>query len=179
MSTTIPAGQPLRLDLACGTAKKPGFFGVDIVATSHTDLVLDLTSSPWPFASGSVVEVHCAHFFEHLSGAQRIVFMRELQRVLVAGGKATIVVPYARSDGAIQDPTHQWPPLTENSFSYFNAAARRSMGVEHYAIDCDFDFVVDLVLAAEWQQRSPAERMSAVRHFWNVASELIVHLTRR
>lgn len=179
MNTPIPAGRPLRLDLACGSAKKPGFFGVDLIATAQTDLVLDLTRTPWPFADASVDEVHCAHFFEHLTGAQRIDFMHELQRILPPGGKATIIVPYARSDGAIQDPTHQWPPLSENSFSYFNAESRRSMNVEHYGIHCDFDFEVDLVLAPEWQHRSPQERLGAIKHFWNVASELIVHLVRR
>lgn len=179
MSSSIPATRPLRLDLACGSAKAPGFFGVDVVATPQVDLVLDLTRTPWPFADGGVDEVRCAHFFEHLDGAQRIAFMHELHRILAPGGKATIIVPYARSDGAIQDPTHQWPPLTENSFSYFNAESRRSMGVDHYGIHCDFDFEVDLVLAPEWQHRSQAERLGAIRHFWNVASELVVYLVRR
>jgi SAM-dependent methyltransferase len=179
MQPSIPTTRPLRLDLACGSAKKPGFFGVDLVATPHVDLVLDLTRTPWPFADGSVDEVHCAHFFEHLTGDQRIDFMHELHRILVPGGKATIIVPYARSDGALQDPTHQWPPLVETSFSYFNAESRRSMGVDHYPIRCDFDFEVGLTLAAEWQHRSEPERLGALRHLWNVASEMTVYLSRR
>jgi SAM-dependent methyltransferase len=179
MQPSIPTTRPLRLDLACGSAKKPGFFGVDLVATPHVDLVLDLTRTPWPFADGSVDEVHCAHFFEHLTGDQRIDFMHELHRILVPGGKATIIVPYARSDGALQDPTHQWPPLVETSFSYFNAESRRSMGVDHYPIRCDFDFEVGLTLAAEWQHRSEQERLGAIRHLWNVASEMTVYLSRR
>jgi SAM-dependent methyltransferase len=169
----------LRLDLACGTAKKPGFLGVDLVATPQTDVVVDLTRTPWPWADGSVAEVHCAHFFEHLDGQQRIDFMHELHRILVPGGKATLVVPHARSDGAIQDPTHQWPPLTESSFGYFNAEARRGMNVAHYPIHCDFDFEVEMVLGRAWRSRPEPEQVMAVRHFWNVATELVVHLVRR
>lgn len=169
----------LKLELACGTFKTPGFIGVDVVAAPAVDQIVDLTRTPWPWADGSVSDVRCAHFFEHLDGEQRIAFMHELYRVLKPGGRALIIVPHARSDGAIADPTHRWPPLIETSFNYYNAEARRDMGVAHYGIRCDFDFEVDMALTPEWQHRAPQEQMSALRHFWNVASELHVHLTRR
>lgn len=51
-------------------------------------------------------------------------------------------------------------------------------GVDHYPIRCDFDFEVGLTLAAEWQHRSEQERLGAIRHLWNVASEMTVLLTR-
>ena len=105
---------PLKLDLACGIAKQPGWFGVDVAEGTQADLVFDLTTTPWPWADGSVAEVRCSHFFEHLGAEQRVRFMEEVWRILVPGGKATITVPHARSDGAVQDPTHQWPPIVES-----------------------------------------------------------------
>lgn len=176
---TKPLPSPLKLDLACGVNKKDGYYGVDLSPETQADLVFDLRQTPWPFADGSVAEAHCSHFFEHLDSAERIRFMEELHRVLARGAKATVIVPHARSDGAVQDPTHVWPPLVENSFVYFNQEARRSMGVAHYPIRCDFDVEIGIALEPAWEPRPEQEKRYALKHFSNVARELLAFLTKR
>jgi SAM-dependent methyltransferase len=157
---------PLKLDLACGVAKKPGFFGVDISADSHADLVCDLRTGPWPWADASVAEINCAHFFEHLHPAQRLLFMRECWRILVPGGQLVVTVPHARSDGAVQDPTHEWPPLVEQSFV-------------QYGNEVGFQVQIGIAWQPEWAQRPQQEKMFALRHFHNVANEITAFLTKR
>lgn len=169
----------MKLDLGCGRDKKPGFIGVDVSPDCAADIVHDLTVAPWPFADGSVDEVHCAQFFEHLDGRQRIAFMEELYRILRPGGVATLITPYWTSVGAVQDPTHQWPPVVENSYLYFNRRWRDDNRIGHYAIRCDFDFRFAFVYAEAWAQKSPEEKAFARQHFVNVVTDLHVHLTRR
>jgi hypothetical protein len=169
----------LKLDLACGVRKREGFTGVDYSRDVGADVVLDLRQMPWPWADGSVAEVHCAHFFEHLTGAERMRFMDELYRVMQVGAVATLIVPHGRSDGAAQDPTHEWPPVLEASFNYFNRARREEMFVGHYPIVCDFDIQLGVRYEPHWASRPDAERLTALQRFNNVAYELIAKLTKR
>lgn len=130
---------PTKLDLGCGAHKRPGFTGVDVADLFGVQRV-DLLRFPWPWASASIDEVHCSHFFEHVPGKLRGAWMDELWRVMKVGAHATIVVPAWNSPGAVQDFTHEWPPVCPESFAYFNKAMREAMGVEHYGVRCDFDF---------------------------------------
>lgn len=129
-----------RLDLACGPHVTDGFVGVDIVKLPGVDEVVDLLTFPWPWASDSVDLVICSHFLEHVPGRLRGAWMDELWRILKLGGMATILVPHAGTPGAIQDFTHEWPPLCAQSFMYFNRDARRAMGIDHYPVRCHFDY---------------------------------------
>jgi hypothetical protein len=169
----------MKLDLGCGRAKKPGFIGVDVTPDCDADIVHDLTVVPWPFADASVDEVWCAQFFEHLTGAQRIAFMEELYRIMKPGAQATIITPYWTSGRAMQDPTHQWPPLLESSYLYFNRQWRETNGLGHYGIHCDFDFRFAFAFADHWAQKSADEKAFARLHFVNVVNDLHVFLTRR
>jgi SAM-dependent methyltransferase len=169
----------MKLDLGCGRAKKPGFTGVDVTPESDADVVHDLTVVPWPFADGSVDEVWCAQFFEHLTGAQRIAFMAELYRIMKPGAQATLVTPYWTSGRAVQDPTHQWPPILESSYLYFNREWREVNGLGHYAIQCDFDYRFALAYVDAWAQKSADEKLFARTHFVNVVSDLFAYLVRR
>jgi SAM-dependent methyltransferase len=169
----------MKLDLGCGTNKREGFLGVDASTDCGADVVHDLTQAPWPFADASVDEAYSHHFLEHLDGPERIRFMEELYRVLKPGAQALIITPYWTWVGAIQDPTHKWPPIAEESYLYFNAEARRRMGLGHYAIHCDFDLQFGGVLAPEIEARPPAEQSFAKRHYFNAVLELRTTLTRR
>jgi SAM-dependent methyltransferase len=133
-------GQPLRLDLGCGDNKAAGHIGIDAVKTAAADHVLDLTQTPWPIDAAAVDSIYCSHFFEHLTGAQRMAFMDECWRILKPGAQLAIIVPHWSSMRAVQDPTHQWPPVAETSFLYFNKTWREQNKLAHYAIACDFDF---------------------------------------
>ena len=101
-------GQPLRLDLGCGDNKAAGHIGIDAVKTASADHVLDLTQTPWPIDDASVDSLYCSHFFEHLTGAQRMAFMDECWRILKVGAQLAIIVPHWSSMRAVQDPT---PPM--------------------------------------------------------------------
>ncbi len=171
--------EPLKLDLACGQRKQPGFVGVDIVKTPQADVVHDLLSFPWPWADGSVGEVWCSHFFEHIPGRLRGKWMDELYRVLAPGGKAVITCPYFASMRATQDFTHEWPPISEASFLYFNKGWRQQNGLDHYPVSCDFDFGYSFVMDAAWGTRADEARAFAMRHYQHVVMDVIVHLTKR
>lgn len=169
----------MKLDLACGQNKAPGFVGIDIVKVPGVDHVWDLTRTPWPLKDGLAEEVICSHFFEHLDGTQRIAFMDELYRVMENGAKATLVTPYWSSMRAVQDPTHKWPPVCEASFLYFNKQWRATNRLDHYPIKSDFDFTYGYNVGPELLARNQEARDFAIRSYVNAVSDLVVTLIKR
>lgn len=169
----------VKLDLGCGANKKEGYTGVDKAQIEGVDVVWDLRVSPWPFENESVDEVRCSHFFEHLTGEERILFMNELQRILKVGGKAEVICPYYSSMRAVQDPTHKWPPVCEASFLYFNKEWRDQNHLSHYGIEADFDFTYGYVLAPELQMRADEYRNFAFGHYLNSITDCQINLTKR
>ena len=169
----------VKLDLGCGSRKSDGFLGVDISPDVGADFVLDLRVTPWPWENESVEEVVCSHFFEHLSGPERIPFMNELWRVMRKGAKATFTTPEASSDRSIQDPTHAWPPVCAQSYLYFNAQWMRDNKLEHYGIRADFDYGYGYVLDGDVQVRAQEYQLHAAKHWRNFAADLVVTLIRR
>jgi hypothetical protein len=115
-----PAAPPLRIDIGCGSKKQPGFVGLDRIKFEGVDHVLDLGWHRWPFEDGTVAEAYTSHFVEHLTAEGRVHFCNELWRVLVPGGKCTLIVPHWASCRAYGDPTHQWPPVSEFWFYYLD-----------------------------------------------------------
>lgn len=177
--------EPLKLDLGCGENKREGFLGVDLLA--NADLQLDLLKFPWPWKDGTIEEVWCSHFFEHIPGMTRIKFMDELWRILIAplegkpetGGRCTIIVPYWSSPRAIQDPSHQWPPVSENSFLYFNKGWRDANKLNHYLGKCDFDFTYGYLADEETAKRNQETQVFYIKHYLNAVNDLQVNLVKR
>ena len=141
-SVVIGPAPSLRLDLGCGTNKKQGFMGVDVIAFEGVDVVCDLGKETWPWADGSVEEAHCSHFVEHLAfnpeRPERIHFVNELYRVLKKGGKATIITPHWCSPRQWGDYTHR-EPVSEWWYFYLNADWRKKNAPHDTAYTCDFD----------------------------------------
>ncbi len=164
----------LKLDLACGANKRDGFKGVDFVKTEQTDYVHDLLKFPWPFEDSSVGEAHCSHFFEHIPNLLRGKFMDELYRVLAPGAKCLLITPYYNSIRATQDFTHEWPPVSPNSFLYFNKGWREQNKLTHghYDLKCDFDFTYGYSIAGIWSSKSEDARAFAFQHYNNVIDDL-------
>lgn len=186
MSKRITSGKraaPLKLDLGCGNRKEPGFLGVDLADLPGVDVLHDLRAVPWPWKDESIAEARCSHFLEHLTGSQRMEFMNELYRVLAVGATCLIRVPYWTSPRAIQDPTHQWPPLCEWSFLYFNKGWREQNQLAHMPITCDFDFSYGYELTPNMPfdaaQRDEQARHFGVTHYLNTVADLIVTITKR
>lgn len=169
----------VKLDLACGPHRAAGFIGVDLYPESDPNiLTVDLKQAPWPWGGASVDEVRCSHFLEHLTGTERIPFMNELWRVLKVGAVATITVPYWTSQRSVQDPTHQWPPLSENSFLYFDREWRRRAGVDHYlGLTCDFTASFRMSVNAEGQKQA-IQDLSAIHHHIGLVDDLNATLTK-
>ncbi len=107
----------MKLDIGCGSSKKEGFLGVDILQLSGVDVVHNLNSFPYPFEDNTVDEIWMDQVLEHLNDPVRVV--EELYRVCRPNASITIGVPYFRSFYACIDPTHKnffgihW-------FDYFN-----------------------------------------------------------
>lgn len=61
-----------------------------------------------PFEDGSVTTLHAYHFLEHLPGEHALLFLRELERVMVPGRSVfNYSIPYFSSSLAVQDLTHK------------------------------------------------------------------------
>ncbi len=167
----------LKLDLGAGQNCRDGFLGVDLY--NGCAVRCDLFKFPWPWKDQTVEEVHCSHFFEHVPGELRFRFMDELYRIMVPDGKATFITPYWSSSRSVQDPTHQWPPVTEASYLYFNKGWREQNKLDHYPVKCDFDFSYGFMPDPETVTRNGEAQQHWMRHYVNAINDLQVTLTRR
>lgn len=184
----------IAVDLGCGQVKATiDFFtenlqitptkviGVDIVRCDEgVDIVHDLTIFPYPFEDNSVDALHASHFVEHLDGPERMKFMDECYRILKPGGKMRLTHPYYKSVRAVQDPTHKWPPIAESSYFYWDKSWRELNKLDHYPINCDFEFNIYYV----WQDgtvvnRNEETRMFWIDKYWNVVADMVVDLIKR
>lgn len=173
----LPKKEPLKLDLGCGKNKRQGFTGVDAIKFEGVDTVTDLRKT-WPWIDGSVEEVHCAHFLEHLTGQERVHFFNELHRVMADGAKATIVVPHWANERAYGDPTHQWPPVVFFSFYYLNKQWRDA-NAPHCGYTCNFEATGGNQVGAPWSARNQEVQVFAQTHYINVAQDLVCTLVKR
>lgn len=186
---------PLRLDLGCGSNKRPGFWGVDSIDFPGVDEAADLRG-PWPWADNSVTEVHASHFVEHLTATERVHFANELYRVLrpkkfVNGqcveGFATIITPHWNSPRAYGDFTHQWPPVCEWWYLYLNRewrlgnpekgvapnAPHCDAGHNPAGYSCDFDYTIGVSYAPELLARNEEFKQFATRWYKDSCSDTI------
>lgn len=63
---------------------------------------------PLPFENDSVTTIHAYHFLEHLPGEHALLFLRELERVMVPSRSVfNFSIPYFSSSLAVQDLTHK------------------------------------------------------------------------
>ncbi len=165
----------LKVDLGCGQNKEEGWYGVDYKKCPGVDKVHDLTKFPWPFKDESVDEVKSIHYIEHT--LDLIKFVDEIYRILKPGGKAMFIAPYYSSMRAFQDPTHV-RFISEASFLYFNKNWRNQNKLDHYDIKSNFNFSYGYQLFPEWAARSEDSRNFAIKHYWNVVSDIIVTLEK-
>ena len=76
-----------------------------------------------PYDNCSVVQIHAIHFLEHVRDPVKV--LHEMQRVLIYGGHANIVVPYYNSNLNAQELDHKhnfcedtWAALFRQSMYY-------------------------------------------------------------
>ena len=169
----------LKLDLACGQNKTPGYTGVDIAKVEGVDIVHDLLSFPWPFKDGSVETIISNHFFEHVPGPLRGKFMNEVWRVLVEDGTATFVTPFYLSVRAQQDYTHAWPGISEYTYQYFNKAWREANKLTHYEASCDFDWGWKFTINGKWASRQQEFLQENIHTIPNLVDDISVTVTKK
>lgn len=168
----------LKLDLGCGKNKKDGFIGVDSRDFEGVDQVVDLRQ-PWPWDDASVEEVHCSHFVEHLTGAERIHFVNELYRVLIPGGKMLMVTPHWNASRAYGDLTHQWPPVSEFWFYYLSKEWRAVNAPHNDGYTCDFEVTWGYSLHPNIMSRSQDHQMFALANYRDAAQDIIATLVAK
>ncbi|MEK7641696.1 MAG: hypothetical protein AAB365_01755 [Patescibacteria group bacterium] len=165
----------IKLDVACGQNKREGFVGVDIAPGPGVDFVWDLEKYPWePFKDNSVKEINVAHYAEHTKDLMK--FMDEIYRICEDGAKVTIHGPYYTSIRCWQDPTHT-RALSEATWLYYQKGWREANKLSHYPIVCDYE-VTNMVLYFNepWNQKSEEAKQFAIKHYWNVVSDIMVEL---
>ena len=202
------AVQPIKLDLGCGTQKRPGYFGVDRRRFAGVDGVTDLTRKSWIFEDpelggvhlqaveggyalpdNSVGEVYCSHFLEHLEHNQRaperVRFMNELWRVSVPGCTATIITPHWASNRAYGDFTHADKPVSEMFYHYLDKQWRAVNAPDNDVefnpdgYSCDFECRIGHSIHPSFSDKTPDEYNFAVNWYKEAAFDLIATLTTR
>lgn len=111
----------VTLDFGCGHRKHPGAIGMDNVPLEGVDVVHDLLSVPYPFATGCADEIVLSHVLEHLTLPEINQVLDEAYRILSLDGIVTISVPHALSMAFYCDPTHQTRFSFETFFYFTNA----------------------------------------------------------
>jgi hypothetical protein len=136
---------------------------------------------PWPLKNESVEEVVSAYMLCRIPGRERARFMNELYRVLIPAGKATIVSPYWSSSRAVQDFTHEWPPIVDQSFLYFTKGFREANGCkeEEYGLACDFDVTGGYKFEQETAARSADTQPFWTKRYLNAVDDIQVVLTKK
>lgn len=175
----------LKLQLGLATeirqnkdALKEGFQLVD--HSQDADIRFDLLKFPWPLKTESVEEIASVGYLSYVPGKLRERFMEEVYRILIAGGKATFVVPYWTAMRAVQDCRYEWPPWCEASFLYFDKQWRKANRLEHRDLKCDFEInSYGYTADNETAGRSDEVRQFWVKHYLNSASDLNMTLIKR
>ena len=102
-----------KIDLRGGHNPPAGYTSIDVL---NGDINFDLEKSDWPIVNNSVGIVRAYDALEHLKDP--INTMKEIHRILAAGGMLLSRTPSTDGRGAFQDPTHRsfW---NSNSFWYY------------------------------------------------------------
>jgi hypothetical protein len=107
-----------RLNLGCGSKRKPGFLGVDIGEGSAVDVRMDVMQYLRSLPPHSVQEIYSRHFLEHVEGRELHTMLLEFDRVLRPGGRVQVIVPHYSNPYFYSDPTHR-TFFGVHTFSYF------------------------------------------------------------
>ena len=159
----------MKLNLGCGSDKRPGYINADVSPECQPDQVVDLEAFPWPFEDSCADEVVLSHVLEHLGAAPPVFLnvIKELYRICKHAAVVRVIVPHPRHDEFLTDPTHVRAILPE-TFSLFSKARCedwRARGISNtpLAFICDVDFEITHVgidLDPAWLQRAQRGEVS-------------------
>lgn len=139
-----------RLDLGSGPTPREGYVGVDKCGGDDVHRWNFTNLHPWPFASESIETLHSSHLIEHLPLLDELgrdclfVFFEEAWRISKPGALFHLrwPVPFHPKTGmpmpsAWFDPTH-YRHIPYQQLDYLSTAGRAAMGVESYAVRCNW-----------------------------------------
>lgn len=175
------AAPVIRLDLGCGRNKLDGYTGVDLYS-SDADVKHDLFKFPYPFKTDSVTEIHASHFVEHIPHVLRWRFFEECWRILKPEGTMRIVVPSWKSERAMGDMTHEWPPVVAMAFFYLNKPWREANKLTYgpYDLKCNFDHQAGPVgISPDFSSRAHETQVFACTHYLESYNDMWVTLIKR
>lgn len=122
-----------KLDVGCGSKKRKGFVGMDVVPIEGVDIVHDMNLKPWPIESNSVEEIIFDDVLEH--SKDFLTILSEVYRVAKPECIVKIAVPHFSSDNMYTDPTHT-TFFSTRSFNYFDKSLNHKHGF--YLSDVNF-----------------------------------------
>lgn len=203
----------LKLDFGCGPNPREGFDGVDIINfNDKVKYVVDLMKvhvpkgypeepqsiegygyEKWPWEDNSVEEAHASHLVEHFNSMQRCHFVNELYRILVVGGKCTIITPHWASCRAYGDPTHCFSPVSEFWYYYLlkewrmgNTEKGLGANAPHTDVkylkggfNCDFDATWGYSMHPSLFVKNQEMQQFALQNYKEAAQDLIATLVKR
>lgn len=114
----------IKLNLGCGKKYIDGYINCDFVSSVKAEKHFNLNNIPYPFPDNFADEILLDNVLEHLIDVTTV--MEEMYRLLKKNGVLKIFVPYFKSDGAFNDPTH---------LHYFS---ERSM--DYYSTDFEYNY---------------------------------------
>jgi hypothetical protein len=143
------------------------------------ELTVDNTRRyPWKWTDESVESVVITKLLEFIPGKSRPKFFEELYRILTVGGTALVRIPYWSSAGGIADYLYEWPPWTDDSFSFFNKEVRERLKMDRN-IKCNFDYTGGYEIEGGIAQRAEETRMFAAKHYTNAIIAAQLTLTKK
>jgi hypothetical protein len=122
-----------KLDVGCGSRKRKGFVGMDIVSIPGVDIVHNMNVAPWPIENNSIEEIIFDDVLEHSKDFLSI--LSEVYRVSKNGCRVRISVPHFSSDNMYTDPTHT-TFFSTRTFNYFDKSLNHKHGF--YLSDVNF-----------------------------------------
>lgn len=184
-----PIEKPVRLNLGAGADLRVGWTNVDKFGSQ--DMMWDLESTPWPWATSTVDEVLMKHVLEHLGATSDkfIAIVKELYRICKHGARIRIIVPHPRHDDFLGDPTHV-RPITLDLLTLFakdqcerwqKLGASNSLLALYHNVDLrvvDHAYGLDDAWAKALADKraTQADVDHAARHYANVVKEIDVTL---
>ncbi len=184
----------MKFNMGSGRRKLAGYVNVDAEALSQPDEVVDLETTPWPWADGCASEVLFNHSLEHMGGDPKVflAIISEVYRIARDGCVVQINVPHPRHDNFISDPTHV-RAITPKTLELFDQAKNRKaeemngsqtpFGL-YLGVDFEITHVAESVSEPFWSQfqsgQLSRERLDELRlSAWNVVREYKITLKAR
>jgi hypothetical protein len=185
----------VKVNLGCGKRHRTdeGWVNIDKSIAAQPDRIMDLFAYPWDIPDNSIEEFQIHHLAEHIpheprysgNGEERYkqicdfdgfyCFFCEVWRIGVHNARVEVVVPYAMSPGAFQDPTHI-RYMVPQSFAYLTDEIRDNDDFDYMlppmrftVTECHFDIPYEV-------KDQEADFIRYMEHHYNATRNMYVEL---